>query len=458
MYKNATFWLLLVPMLGVVNGASAATWTGAGIGDSWCTPENWDSNSMPGAAEIARINPPPERGPVIDCSLTVGSIEGPKWSSASNQVMDVSGGTIVINGQWRWANGGSGTATVNISGDPNITINGVWRASDHGSDYGVFNIDGGSISCDWFRIGDDGGGELNMSGGTLNVAGVVDFTARAGNPVTFNMSGGVLNVGDALQAPGNAGGAGVVTIYLDGGTVTCGAFTHAGVAYAMDITEGVLIIAGDVRNDIVADVNAGYITAYGGTADVVAEFDAIAQETTVSAVSGISFETAASADLESETPVVLTVNLHNPPPGQTVTVDYAATGGSADGNGVDYALNPGTLIFGPGVTTQTIEITIIQDGESEQDETIEVMLYNPVNAVLGAITTHTYTILDLSPTVEFDTTTSQGRENVSPAFVPVSLSWVWSEMVRVDIAVRVRRSDRAHRDNSHRRRSPRRPG
>ncbi|MHC4863961.1 MAG: lamin tail domain-containing protein [Planctomycetota bacterium] len=434
MYKKAFFSVFLVLVLGVVEGASAVTWTGAGLGYSWCTAENWDSNTVPGPSDVARINPPPEQGPVVNCNVTVGSIEGPKWSSNSNQVMDVTGGTIVVNGQWRWANGGSGTATVYISGDPNITIDGVWRASDSGSDYAVFNIGGGSISCDWFRIGDDGGGELNISGGTVDVAGVVDFTGRKGNAITFNMTGGELNVGDALQAPGNAGGAGAVTINLDGGVVTCGAFTHAGVSYSMDITGGRLIVSGDVRDEILADVNAGYITAYGGAADVIVEYDGAGDETTVSAVSGVSFETAASAGLETVDPAVLTVKLHNPPGSNTVTVNYEATGGTAT-PGIDYYLASGTLTFDPGQSSKPIEIFIFGDGFSEEDETIEVTLSGPVNAVLGAITVHTYTILDLSPAVGFDTSSSQGRENVSPGRIPVSLSWVWTETVTVDYNV-----------------------
>ncbi|MHC4621317.1 MAG: Calx-beta domain-containing protein [Planctomycetota bacterium] len=430
--RKRIFSVCLLTVLALAGRASAATWTGAAPGDSWCTPENWDTNAVPAPNEIARINPPPEFGPIVDCDIEVGAIEGPKWSSDSNQVMDILGGTIVINGNWRFANGGKGTATVNIGGNPHITINGTWRACDTIADLAVINIFDGTISCAAFGIRDDGGGELNMSAGTLDVAGDFSLFARGGKPIACNMTGGSIYVGGTLKAPGHANGADKVTINLNGGTVRCAAFTHTDVPYSMNITDGTLIIAGDVRDQITTDVNAGYITAYAGAAVVAVEYDSLEQQTTVSAVSGVSFQAAASAGPETVTPAVITVILHNPPVGQTVRVDYAVTGGTATGGGVDYTLNPGTLIFPPGVTSRTIEIDIVDDGSGEADETVVVTLSNPVNINLGAITQHTYTILDMSPTVAFDAPTAEGREDFSPARIPVSLSWVWTETVTVD--------------------------
>lgn len=78
----------------------------------------------------------------------------------------------------------------------------------------------------------------------------------------------------------------------------------------------------------------------------------------------------------------------------TVTVDYEATGGTAEGGGTDYTLAAGTLTFDPGETVGYIEVTIVDDGSEESDETIVVTLSNPVNARLDTQTTHTFTILD----------------------------------------------------------------
>jgi len=411
----------------------AVTWTGNGNGVSWDDGQNWDGGTVPGPADVAYLNPPPQRGPVIDSSLTVGSIQGPKWSSDSNQVMDVVGGTVVINGDWRFANGGIGVATVNIGGSADITVAGWWRASDAFSDFAVINIGSGSISCNQFRLGDDGGGEINVSDGFFDVVEDLDLNGRGQNPITLSVTGGLITVGGALKAPGNVAGAGVVNINLNEGTIRCASFTHAA-PYYLDVEEGFLVIETDVRDAILADVNAGYITAYGGTADVVVEYDSVSDQTIVSALSAVGFDKAYSGGPETASPAVLTVTLHNPPEGQTVTVNYDVTGGTAVSD-VDYVLVSGTLVFEPGVTSRAIEITIIQDDLVEQDETIELTLSNPVNALLGAVKSHTYTIADLHPAVEFDSNIGRGRENMSPFYISVSLSWVWNEPITVDYNV-----------------------
>jgi len=82
---------------------------------------------------------------------------------------------------------------------------------------------------------------------------------------------------------------------------------------------------------------------------------------------------------------------------QTVTVDYAVTGGTAEGNGVDYTLADGSLAFAPGETTQTITIELVDDEIEEwPDETVELTLSNQTNAKLG-IAQHTFTISDMGP-------------------------------------------------------------
>jgi hypothetical protein len=107
----------------------------------------------------------------------------------------------------------------------------------------------------------------------------------------------------------------------------------------------------------------------------------------------VDFDLVSSSGDESVTPVNLSVSLSESS-ASTVYVDYAVTGGTATGGGVDYTLAAGTLTFAPYDVAETIDITIVDDGLVEADETIEVTLSNPVNATLGTNTVHTYTILD----------------------------------------------------------------
>jgi hypothetical protein len=111
------------------------------------------------------------------------------------------------------------------------------------------------------------------------------------------------------------------------------------------------------------------------------------------AQTSVQFASTSSSGAENVTPANLTVNLAFPS-NVVVTVDYAATGGTATGGGVDYTLNAGTLTFNVGETSKVIPIAIVDDTTPESSETIIVTLSNPTNATLGANTQHTYTITD----------------------------------------------------------------
>ena len=76
-----------------------------------------------------------------------------------------------------------------------------------------------------------------------------------------------------------------------------------------------------------------------------------------------------------------------------VTVDYATSNGTADGN--DYTAASGTLTFADGVSEQTITVNINDDSIEEFLETFSVTISNATGgAVLGSETVATVTIAD----------------------------------------------------------------
>src|SRR5262249_12947593 len=89
--------------------------------------------------------------------------------------------------------------------------------------------------------------------------------------------------------------------------------------------------------------------------------------------------------------------------GQTVTVDYAVTGGTATGGGVDYPLANGTLTFQPGQPSQFITVALVNDSQDEPDETVQISLTGATNATVESAATHTLTILDDDPQAAFAT-------------------------------------------------------
>jgi len=84
---------------------------------------------------------------------------------------------------------------------------------------------------------------------------------------------------------------------------------------------------------------------------------------------------------ESAGTVTLTVSLNHSST-QTVTVDYATANGVAT-SGSDYTAKTGTLTFAPGITTQTISVTILNNGDTTALEDFVLNLSNATNATIA---------------------------------------------------------------------------
>ncbi len=149
----------------------------------------------------------------------------------------------------------------------------------------------------------------------------------------------------------------------------------------------------------------------------------------------VSFAATVSRGKESVGRARLTASLSTVS-SKNIRVEYAVTGGTAV-SGRDYALKNGTLDFKPGETAKNIDIGIIDDNLHEDSETIEVTLANPVNAVLGKQTVHTYTIVenDPTPSVTFALQAQEVREDSGEVAVTVKLSAISGKDVLVPFTV-----------------------
>lgn len=141
-----------------------------------------------------------------------------------------------------------------------------------------------------------------------------------------------------------------------------------------------------------------------------------------------AFATGTGAVTESAGQVSIDVTLDQAV-NQDLTIDYAATGGTAKGGGVDYSLEPGTLTLSQGTTSASIPLTITKDGISEGDETIVITLSNPGEAVLGKPRTHVLTILGAPPKIEFAAVTGPVAEGAAPATLRIQLDRPLSQPV-----------------------------
>jgi len=298
----------------------------------------------------------------------------------------------------------------------------------------------GSITGDYGSTLDGPGATIVINGGSFTING--RFNVGQGSDGYITINGGTFTVTDTWKYPDDPGG--VHRMWINEGVVHSHDIELRG-----DRDAVIYIGAGVLRLDYVGTggsgdyydpswwIAQGWLQPAEGYDDInIQDMGTYTEITAVQLSPRVQFETASSGDLETVTPAVFNVVLSQSLD-QTVTVDYAVSGGTATGGGVDFTLlGSGTLTFTPGQTANTIMLDIVNDGLDEDDETVIVELSNPSSPVLlGSPYLHTYTIIDPRPTVQFASTASSGREELTDVGIPVELSQPIAETVTVDYAV-----------------------
>jgi len=113
---------------------------------------------------------------------------------------------------------------------------------------------------------------------------------------------------------------------------------------------------------------------------------------TINANDALTFGASTYRVNESTAAATITVKLSGPA-SQPVTVDYTTVDGTATA-GSDYTAATGSFTFAPGETSKTFVVPFINDTIDEPNETVEIQLSNPGNAVLGSPATTVLTIVD----------------------------------------------------------------
>ena len=158
-----------------------------------------------------------------------------------------------------------------------------------------------------------------------------------------------------------------------------------------------------------------------------------------------------------KTPAVTVSVLRSGPLTGTATVDVRTVEGAGSGNAVpdvDYRPLQKTLTFGPGVATQTVTITLLNDTAVDGQRTVNLALSNAVGMALGT-TQRTMAIViaddDSGGSIEFAANQFIASEAAGVATCPGA-----PHAVLFDPATDARqrgdrglRRDRGHRDQRH---------
>ncbi len=106
-----------------------------------------------------------------------------------------------------------------------------------------------------------------------------------------------------------------------------------------------------------------------------------------------------------------------------MTVPYATADGTATLEDDDYEAGDGVVTFAPGVTHQTVTVTVHGDARFEANETLEVTLGAPVGATIAdGSATGTIENDDAMPALSIgDVTVAKGNAGSTDAVFTVSL-------------------------------------
>jgi len=238
--------VLFLGLSGNVRAADAI-WTGAGVGNDWSTGANWDTGSPPLITERAVLGMANETVEVTT-AVACDRISGPGHQAPGTGPMDInvqSGGSVTFTDLW--AIGYLSTGVVNIAGTVNSNgirceLGGSYNTSD-----GTVNMTGGTWNIKSLQIPRiskqtelmHGKGHLQLDSGTVNVLAADGLRIRGLAPATY----------ENPATPGYSWGEGT-----------------------MDITGGVMYIAGDAAARMKQYTADGWLTGYGTPGNVYVDY------------------------------------------------------------------------------------------------------------------------------------------------------------------------------------------
>jgi hypothetical protein len=172
----------------------------------------------------------------------------------------------------------------------------------------------------------------------------------------------------------------------------------------------------------------------GATNATVADARGVATIVNDDATSLVQFSAATYGAGEATPTATITVRRTGLLTG-SLTVDYTTGDGSATA-GVDYQAQAGTLSFGPGVTTRTFTVPLVNDTLDEPDETVVLRLARAEGpgAALGPLDSALLTIRDSDAggVVQFSAAAYSIAENTDPATITVTRTGGLASQVSVD--------------------------
>ena len=214
-----------------------------------------------------------------------GNLNLAAWGGSRNGTMNINTtGALNVAGTLRIGNDGGSVGVMNLESGAVILshANTVWGHDEthigHGGGVAILNIAGGSFSASRnFRLGNDlGTGTINITGGSLTVAGTDDvFIGRDKGTAVVNQSGGVVefNHNTFIANGNNQSDPTSGTYNLSAGVLNVKrefVIGREGVSATgtLNMTGGTITKTGDERMIVGHNNGKGFVVHSGGTINV----------------------------------------------------------------------------------------------------------------------------------------------------------------------------------------------
>ncbi len=282
--------------------------------------------------------------------------------------------------------------------------------------------------------------------GTLGTPATISLTITDANTrPTLQFSATTYTVGEAggtatitvVRSGGSNGGATVNYATTIGGSATASSdftATNGTLTFAADDNSETFTVA--VADDALDEVNETVnltLSSPGGGATLGANNSATLTITDNDGAPTLSVADVTTTEGQGTANFNVTLSA---PSGQTVTVNYSTSNGTASAPGDYGAVTSGFVTFSPGQTTQTATVNIENDALDEPDETFNVNLSGATNATISDATgLGTITDDDPLPSIFVgDVTVIEGSGGTTSAVFNVTLTPASAKTVTVNYA------------------------
>ena len=258
---------------------------------------------------------------------------------------------------------------------------------------------------------------ISENGGVATVTATLDEAATVATTVTVSAAAGT----DTDASDFTLSSANTLTIAA-GNTTSTGTVTITAVDDALDEPDGSVTVSGTVSHDGVSPPTARTLTITDDDPAPMLSIDSPSVTEGNSGSKNLTFTATLSAAS-----------------GHQVTVGYADAGTGTATSGTDYtAITAGTLTFAAGTTSQTFNVSVTGDLLDEADETVKVLLKDPMNAAVSTTAgtgTGTITDDDATPTLSISSpSVAEGDSGSTALTYTVTLSAASGRQVTVDYA------------------------